>query len=136
MHLVQVRLSVTRHPVLDTGTRRIHPQIANVAAYKWFPCQARDDGLPRASLGRGCGRNQENTLKKIKPKHPSKPRMNRRRSPFTRQKAAFRVIKGKILQGKSLPMAKSLIVNTLQSDEKLGSHAARLKHETTCGKYS
>ena len=43
MHLVQVRLSVTRHPVLDTGTRRIHPQIANVAAYNWFPCQARDD---------------------------------------------------------------------------------------------
>ena len=28
---------------LDPGTRRIHPQIANVAAYNWFPCQARDD---------------------------------------------------------------------------------------------
>ena len=98
--------------------------------------RARDDKLPRASLERGCGRNQENTLKKIKPKHPPKLRINRKRPPFTRQKAAFHVIKGKLLQGKSLPMAKSLIVNTLQSDEKLGSHAARLKHETTCGKYS
>jgi hypothetical protein len=59
-----------------------------------------------------------------------------KRSPFTRQKAAFHIIKGKLLQGKSLPMAKPLIVNTLQSDEKLSRHAARLTRKTICGKYS
>ena len=55
-----------RHPGLDPGTRRKHPQTDNVAAYNWFPDQVRDDGYARASLGRGYGRNQGKILKRSK----------------------------------------------------------------------
>ena len=42
-HPLSIQAVGNCHPGLDPGTRRIHPQIANVAAYNWFPCQARDD---------------------------------------------------------------------------------------------
>ena len=42
-HPLSIQAVGNCHPGLDPGTRRIHPQTANVAAYNWFPCQARDD---------------------------------------------------------------------------------------------
>ena len=96
------------HPVLDTGSGCMQQRWRFEGVFVWFPDQVRDGYRP-PGLEEDAVVIRRTFLKKIKPCHPSKQRMNLQRSSIVLWKLTFYTLKDNLLAYERRPIVMSWV---------------------------